>query len=85
MTIKTQPSAEEIIAKLGEPTRGVVERSLEWLDKTEADGITTPVEDRWKFIEGVLLGISKEEGKNEKPTPPSLAKFVKHKEKKDGQ
>jgi hypothetical protein len=50
-----QPTAEQMIQKLGEPARKLIENSLSWLDEHEPtwDFLETPV-DRWEFIESLL-------------------------------
>jgi hypothetical protein len=49
-----QPTVEEVVAKLGAPTRVLVENAFAWLDEHEPTwNLDEPI-DRWRFIEGLL-------------------------------
>lgn len=50
-----QPTIDEIVAKLGEPTRPLVTDAINWLDKAEPTWGCDEPTDRWEFIEELLL------------------------------
>jgi hypothetical protein len=50
-----QPTIDEIVAKLGEPTRPLVTHAINWLEKEEPTWGCDEPTDRWEFIEELLL------------------------------
>jgi len=56
-----QPTVEEVVNKLGEPTRGLVTRAFAWLDKKDKHFQNKSQVDRWQFIERLLEQHSTEQ------------------------